>query len=348
MAFQDGLVQDTTIVGNYFGGDAPAPEADPFSGILFNDISSFRNVVISGNVFSSIGAYAIAALVDTGSVITMDSLVIEGNSFNNIGSDGNANRAHFYTDNNLSGLIFCNNACKDSAPDFVIRFGDAARTLSGSKVWGNTYNPAKTFFSSYTDSGSNAIDINVSHPYAHTAAGRVGIGTNTPARQHHVSGTVAPAQRLTRTGSVAEVGTEYENDNGSFGVFGTPSGVNAGEYVPGADNTIALGSLSARWSEVFAGTGTINTSDIRMKEDIRELDERELAVARELKLLVRRYRFKDKPDNIHVGFMAQHVVAAFARQGLDALDYACVIYSKEVDRWGLRMDQILAFIVAAN
>jgi hypothetical protein len=42
--------------------------------------------------------------------------------------------------------------------------------------------------------------------------------------------------------------------------------VNAGGAVtPGVDNSQSLGTSSLRWSVVYAGTGTINTSDIRFK-----------------------------------------------------------------------------------
>lgn len=136
---------------------------------------------------------------------------------------------------------------------------------------------------------------------------------------------------------------------------------------PYADNTHSLGTASYRWSVVYAGTGTINTSDERNKQDIASLDAAELRVAKALKGLVKKYRFKDsvaeKGDaaRIHVGVIAQEVMAAFKAENLDPMRYAVVCYDEwdaELDedgnevrpagnRYGVRYDQLLAFIVAA-
>lgn len=44
----------------------------------------------------------------------------------------------------------------------------------------------------------------------------------------------------------------------------------AGHTVPSADNTYTLGGSGARWSQLWAGTTTINTSDSRTKTDIED------------------------------------------------------------------------------
>jgi hypothetical protein len=143
--------------------------------------------------------------------------------------------------------------------------------------------------------------------------------------------------------------------------------LNAGSFLPAADGTQPLGGASNRWSEVFAASGTINTSDEREKQDVAALDAAELRVAVALKGLVKKYRFKDavksKRDaaRIHVGVIAQKVVAAFAAEGLDANSYALLCYDEweaEVDadgvevkaagsRYGIRYEELLAFIIAA-
>ena len=103
-------------------------------------------------------------------------------------------------------------------------------------------------------------------------------------------------------------------------------------FRPGSDNTVALGSGSRRWSEVNAGNGTIVTSDARLKEDVEDLTEAELAVGRSLK--VRRYKMKDSVEGKgagarwHFGFIAQEVIQAFEDQGLDAFDYGVVCLTK--------------------
>jgi hypothetical protein len=143
--------------------------------------------------------------------------------------------------------------------------------------------------------------------------------------------------------------------------------VGNGAFIPTTDNTKFLGLPAARWSTVFAGTGTINTSDEREKQDIETLDEAEKRVAIALKSLVKKFRFKDavqaKGDGarIHVGVIAQEVVAAFQAEGLDPVRYAMVCYDEwdaELDEdgnevrpagncYGIRYDELLAFIIAA-
>lgn len=108
-------------------------------------------------------------------------------------------------------------------------------------------------------------------------------------------------------------------------------------FYPSSDNTQRLGggAGSSRWSVVYAGTGTINTSDAREKQQIRPLNEAEQAVAVRLKSLIRAFRFNDavaaKGDGarIHVGVIAQDVKAAFEAEGLCAEDYALLCY----DEW---------------
>ena len=142
---------------------------------------------------------------------------------------------------------------------------------------------------------------------------------------------------------------------------------------PGADNWQTLGSASYRWSTVYAGTGTINTSDEREKQQIAELDAAELRVAVAIKGLVKKYRYNDavelKGDDarIHVGVIAQEVIAAFAAEGLDATRYALLCHDtweaepEETDdegtvtkpardageRYGIRYNELLAFMIAA-
>lgn len=141
----------------------------------------------------------------------------------------------------------------------------------------------------------------------------------------------------------------------------------------GTDNTQALGSSSKRWTQLFAASGTINTSDERDKTDIRSLTEAEHSVAVALKSLVRMYRWKSSVDEkgdearVHSGVIAQDVVKAFEDNGLDAMQYGIVCWDEwdEVpdefdkdgsvvaagspagERFGVRYDELLAFIIAA-
>ena len=141
---------------------------------------------------------------------------------------------------------------------------------------------------------------------------------------------------------------------------------NAG-FIPASDNTFALGLSSFKWSVVYAATGTINTSDEREKQDIADLDEAERRVAVSLKGLIKKFRYKDAVDlkgddaRIHVGVIAQDVIGAFEAEGLEPFSYGIVCYDEwdeELDedgnvtiaagnRYGIRYDELLAFIVSA-
>ena len=133
------------------------------------------------------------------------------------------------------------------------------------------------------------------------------------------------------------------------------------------DNAIDLGTSGNRFNTVYAGTGSINTSDEREKQDIEELTEVETRVAVAAKSLLRKYRWKDmvqaKDDNtrsdetarIHFGIIAQDLKAAFEAEGLDAGRYGMFIHTtwtdeetgEERDRMGIRYSELLAFIIAA-
>ena len=133
------------------------------------------------------------------------------------------------------------------------------------------------------------------------------------------------------------------------------------DVVPVTDNLFPFGGAANRWTVLYAASGTINTSDKREKQDIALLDEAEKRVAVALKGLIKKFRFKDavrlKGDNarIHVGVIAQEVVSAFQAEGLDAMKYAIVCYdewdeSDEIsagNRYGVRYEQLLAFIIGA-
>jgi hypothetical protein len=136
--------------------------------------------------------------------------------------------------------------------------------------------------------------------------------------------------------------------------------VNSSGIRPFADNTYSNGTSSYRWTEVFAVTGTINTSDASEKQQIRELSDAEQRVAQRVKKLIRAFKWNDaveeKGDDarIHFGVIAQDVQEAFAAEGLDASKYGlfCSDTWNTSDglsqtRLGVRYSELLAFVIAA-
>ena len=146
----------------------------------------------------------------------------------------------------------------------------------------------------------------------------------------------------------------------------TPTGANS-------DNALDIGASSARWDDIFATNGTIQTSDRNEKQDIEELSEAETRVAQACKGLLRKFRWVDavekKGDDarIHFGIIAQDLRDAFTAEGLDAGDYAMFISTTwfedeegqtheeqnelgtltERARLGVRYPELLAFIIAS-
>jgi hypothetical protein len=94
------------------------------------------------------------------------------------------------------------------------------------------------------------------------------------------------------------------------------------------DNTLAFGSPSVRWTDIYATNGTIQTSDINEKDEIKDLSVEEKAVATRIKGLFKTFKFKsaiaskgsDKA-RIHCGVIAQDVEAAFKAENLDPTRY---------------------------
>lgn len=95
---------------------------------------------------------------------------------------------------------------------------------------------------------------------------------------------------------------------------------------PGTDNTLTLGAGGARWSTVYAGTGTINTSDRREKRKIGAIPDEWLDAWGEVEW--RRFKFKDG-SRWHTGLVAQDVRDVFARHGLDAQEIGLLCF----DEW---------------
>lgn len=143
--------------------------------------------------------------------------------------------------------------------------------------------------------------------------------------------------------------------------FANGSFIPADEDGAASDNVSDIGSASARWDDIYATNGTIQTSDANEKQDIRDLSEAEARVAQAAKALLKAFRWKDsvaeKGDDarIHFGIIAQDLQAAFEAEGLDAGRYAMFIHStwtdeetgEERSRMGVRYSELLAFIIAA-
>jgi hypothetical protein len=137
------------------------------------------------------------------------------------------------------------------------------------------------------------------------------------------------------------------------------------ELVPQTDNLKSAGTGALRFSVIYAGTGAINTSDEREKQDIDDIPDAWLDAWADVRW--QRYRFRDSVAakgngaRWHVGVVAQRVRDVFAEHGLDAFEIGLLCYDKwgaesaisdgekaltparpAGDRYGIRYDEALA------
>jgi hypothetical protein len=147
--------------------------------------------------------------------------------------------------------------------------------------------------------------------------------------------------------------------NNVLGVAGTSTF----QYIrPDTDNTRPVGGASYRWSTVYAGTGTINTSDARAKTQVVGFSDAETAVAVELSKRIGMFQFLDaiaakgQAARWHIGMTVQDVADVFVAHGLDPWRYGCMCYDawdanldeglESGDGYGFRPDELLLFIAA--
>jgi hypothetical protein len=132
-----------------------------------------------------------------------------------------------------------------------------------------------------------------------------------------------------------------ENGNVSIGAADTGLIISSAESIrpfnpstnASRDNAIGLGESYARFVDVWAVDGSINTSDENEKQDKASLTTTEMLVGKRISGLFKTFRWIDavakKGDDArtHTGTMAQEVQAAFTAEGLDASEYGMFISS---------------------
>lgn len=101
----------------------------------------------------------------------------------------------------------------------------------------------------------------------------------------------------------------------------------------GTDNLMSLGSTSRRFTQLYAVSGTINTSDEREKRDISTELSPELRAWAKVDFV--KFKWKEAVDKKgkkarwHFGVIAQDVKRAFESEGLDPFEYGILCY----DEW---------------
>ena len=123
-------------------------------------------------------------------------------------------------------------------------------------------------------------------------------------------------------------------------LFPTLTGVGwyGGIISPTADNAYSLGQASYRFTQLYAGSGTINTSDARLKTAVTALSVAEIEAAKALGLEIGTYQFlaavAEKGDEArhHVGLTVQRAMEILEAYELDPCTYGFICYDKWDER----------------
>jgi hypothetical protein len=109
---------------------------------------------------------------------------------------------------------------------------------------------------------------------------------------------------------------------------------------PAVDNTHTLGDASFRWDQLFAANATINTSDVRCKQDIDLIEDKILDTWGKIEWV--KYRWIDRVElkgenaRSHFGLIAQHIKTVFESDGLNPFEYGILCF----DSWPEQPEEV--------
>lgn len=163
------------------------------------------------------------------------------------------------------------------------------------------------------------------------AKGVSGVGAAVEGNFNFVNSSGTRLGYLNQNNIVLDASAAYTITTGTGAVIVTrTAGVG---FEPGTDNTLSLGSGSLRWSQVYAGNGTINTSDERTKQQIEAIPQDWLDAWGDVDYM--RFKFNDAVEKKgdaarwHVGLIAQRVKEAFEARGIDPFAIGLLCF----DQW---------------
>jgi hypothetical protein len=111
---------------------------------------------------------------------------------------------------------------------------------------------------------------------------------------------------------------------------------------PVSDNRLSLGTGVRRWKSIHVVTSVISTSDEREKDEIQAIPDKVLNAWERVNF--KQFKFKAEPADIYFGVIAQDIIRAFEREGLNALDYGIVVHTN--DRYAVRYNDCLVLEAA--
>jgi hypothetical protein len=181
--------------------------------------------------------------------------------------------------------------------------GDLIRLNIGSTgdITGNMFN--------ITDSGSSLFRVSTTQmestvPVVFSAAGDVSLA-NDLVFTNQTSDNIKSYGPLN-----IESGESFENNNLTLTTYGTGNivaNLGIGSLIPGTDNYNDVGNSSYRWDDIYATNNVIQTSDIRLKENINTLS---YGLNEIMQLNPVSYTWIDRPEKgTKLGLVAQEVLS---------------------------------------
>lgn len=110
-----------------------------------------------------------------------------------------------------------------------------------------------------------------------------------------------------------------------------------GDVRPSTNNTYNLGNGALRWAQLYVASDAISTSDANEKQDVQPYPDEVLDAWGEVEF--RQFLFKDAVEKkgdtarIHSGVIAQQVVEAFKKHGVEATKYGLLCYDEWSDEY---------------
>ena len=140
-------------------------------------------------------------------------------------------------------------------------------------------------------------------------------------------------------------------DNLGFSTGGTARiQLYSGGLYPSSDNFYDLGHSSYRWDDVYATNGTIQTSDVRLKELITPIT-LGLDFVNDLNPVSYKWKNKkeDKVDQTHYGILAQEVMETLEKYGISSVEeFGGITYEGgEEDYYGARYTEFIPMLIKA-
>jgi hypothetical protein len=315
---------------------------------LLNDFSGIRDGIGSGNfpdgtaaapalrfgADSDTGLYRIGANVLGFAVGGVEQLRVATDGLRSRYTPGD-NRAKLAVSNTIDGT-----ALAPAYSEIQLRGGGGDSEVATISAYNSYINAAETGLIFSLRNSANAFGERMRL----TGTGNLGLGTVSPSSKLHVSGTNATILTVEATSAGAtdtqlriltpdrdwRVGQNVGGGGAGVLLFydvtaGSPRFAfdPGGSVRPGTDNAQSLGASAYRWSVVYAGTGTINTSDEEKKAWRDGAGAAELSAARRIAAELGFYQWNDAVAEkgldgarLHFGVRAQRVWAIMADEGL--------------------------------